>query len=376
MLRRVMGSGIVVAIIGVSGGLTATAAMPRAGTLGWRVDTVITRPKLATLLTVDAIGKRDAWAAGCAATAISKPGPGPRPSNWPLIEHFDGRAWHRMATPARLQGCIRFIRSSSPRNVWAIGWNETQQASFSAFALHLVGGRWTTAHRWGPKIVDGGLPIGAAVLGPSSVWVFFEHNIVEHDNGHAWLMTSVPGEIFLAGASADSRGGIWVAGEFSGMAYHMRVVGGAAHWFATSLAAAFPAGSQATGIFAPAPGDVWAVGSHQAQTVLRPAMAHYTAGTWHSVRLRGVFTLAGAASDGADGLWLWRGWDTTGTPPGIMRYAAGALTSVQMPVRARQRAGIFEIAAIPGTNSAWAVGAFLSNGALGASTAVIMKTGR
>jgi hypothetical protein len=212
------------------------------------------------------------------------------------------------------------------------------------------------------------------------VWVFFEHNVVEYYNGHAWLKTSVPGELFLAGASADSRGGIWVAGEFSAMAYHMRVVGGAPHWFATSIGAAFPAGAQTTGIFAPAPGDVWAVGFNQVQQhgsiVFRPAMAHYTSGTWRSVRLRGVFALAGAASDGADGLWLWRDWDTTGTPPGIMRYARGALTSVQMPVRARQRAGIFAIAAIPGTSSAWAVGAFLNNGALGASTGVIMKTGR
>jgi hypothetical protein len=47
-----------------------------------------------------------------------------------------------------------------------------------------------------------------------------------------------------------------------------------------------------------------------------------------------------------------------------------------MPIRDRQRAGILDIARIPGTDSAWAVGAFMNNGALGASTAVIMKLGR
>jgi len=99
-------------------------------------------------------------------------------------------------------------------------------------------------------------------------------------------------------------------------------------------------------------------------------------GAWHPVRLRGVKALAGAATDRQGGLWLRRDWDNIGTPPGIVHYARGTLTPVRMPVRAGQRAGILDIAAIPGTDSVWAVGAFMNNGSRGAYTAVIMKYGR
>lgn len=376
MLRGVVRTGIVVGLaaglIAMSGGISAIAAAHRGSALAWRVNAVITRPGNATLLTVDAIGRRDAWAGGCATTAISGQG-----SMVPLIEHFAGKSWHRVATPAKLiHGCVRFIRSSSRGNVWAVGWDEAAHFSFSAFALHLVRGRWTIAHRWGPKIVDGGLPVGAAVLGRSSVWVFFEDNIIKHYNGHAWVTTSIPGENFLAAASADSGGGIWVAGEFSDMAYHLRVIGGAAHWLATSFAGVLHFSGTIKGIYARTPDDVWVTGSADVKTAFRPVMAHYTGGRWRRVNLRGHFALGGATSDGPHSLWLRRDWDNTGTPPGIMRYSAGALTSVRMPVRAGQRAGVFEIAPIPGTNSAWAVGAFLNNGALGSATAVIMKTAR
>lgn len=380
MLRRLVGTGLVTLLIAASGGLTAGAAVRPATAPGWRVSKVITLPKLATLLTVDPLGKRDAWAGGCAATRIQQPGPGAPPPNWPLTEHFDGKTWSRVATPARLHGCIRFIRSSSAGNVWALGWNETAHFVFSAFALRLVRGHWTVAQRWGPRTVGGYLPIGAAVLGKSSVWVFFEHNLVEHYNGHRWLRTSIPGETFLAGVSTDSQGGIWVLGEGSENVYHLQVIAGVANWVTTSVSSAIPLSASVTGIYAQTPDDVWVLGSDQrtehGKTVFHPVAAHYVSGAWQPVGLSGVMALAGATSDGRGGLWLRRDWDNTGTPPGIVHYARAVLTPVRMPIRDRQRAGILDIARIPGTDSAWAVGAFMNNGALGASTAVIMKYGR
>ena len=205
MLRRLVGAGLVALLIAASGGLAAGAAVRPATAAGWRVSKVITLPKLATLLTVDPLGKRDAWAGGCAATRIQKPGPGGPPPNWPLTEQFNGTSWRRVATPAGLHGCIRFIRSSSPGNVWAFGWNQTARFVFSAFALRLVRGHWTVAQRWGPKTVDGYLPIGAAVLGRSNVWVFFEHNLVKHYNGHRWLTRQYPARLSWR-APAPTRG--------------------------------------------------------------------------------------------------------------------------------------------------------------------------
>jgi hypothetical protein len=380
MLRRFVGTVLLATLITASGGLAAGAAARPATAPGWRVSKVITQPRLVTLLTVDPLGKRDAWAGGCAATRVQKPGPGGPPPNLPFTEHFDGKSWRRVSTPAKLHGCIRFIRSSSPGNVWAFGWNETSHYVVSAFALHLVHGLWAVARRWGPKTVGGYLPIGAAVLGTSSVWVFFEDNLVEHYNGNGWRGTSIPGENFLAGASTDSRGGVWVLGEGSENVYHLQVTAGVTHWVSTSVSSAIPPSASVTGIYARTPGDVWVVGSSQVtrhgKTVFHPVAAHYVSGAWHSVGLRGVMALAGATSDGRGGLWLRRDWDNTGTPPGIEHYAGAKLTPVRMPIRARQRAGILDIARIPGTDSAWAVGAFMNTGALGASTAVIMKYGR
>jgi hypothetical protein len=389
MLRRLAGAGLATTLVAVSvvaaslvassGGLASAAPAAPAAAPGWRVSKVITLPKLVTLLTVDPVSKRDAWAGGCAATRIQQPGPGGPVPTRPLIEHFGGKSWHRVATPRGLGGCIGYIRSSGPGNVWAFGWNVTPKFVTSAFALRLARGHWTVAKRWGPKTIGSYLPIGAAVLSKSSVWVFFNNNLVEHYNGRSWRKTAVPGESFLQAVSTDSRGGVWVVTEGSEDVDHLQVVDGKAHWSSTSISGAIPSSGSVTGIYARTPTDVWVVGSSQVtrhgKTVFHPVAAHFTAGAWHSVGVHGILALAEATSDGHGGIWLRRDWDNTGVPPAILHYARGVLRTIRMPVRAGQRAGILDIARIPGTDSAWAVGAFMNNGALGASTGLIMKDG-
>src|SRR5215472_7517511 len=61
---------------------------------GWRINTVISVPhKAVVLVSLDPVSSGDAWAAG---TLFAEYGTALRP----LLEHWNGRSWRRVALPA------------------------------------------------------------------------------------------------------------------------------------------------------------------------------------------------------------------------------------------------------------------------------------
>jgi hypothetical protein len=106
-----------------------------------------------------------------------------------------------------------------------------------------------------------------------------------------------------------------------------------------------------------------------------PNLAHWDGHAWQPVKVSGNFILAQAVTDAHGGLWATTGWDSTGVPPHLLHLVAGHFTGVKMPRVGGRYVGVYGLAAIPGTASAWAAGTLSGLGSLGQHTAVILKNG-
>src|SRR6204780_303829 len=138
--------------------------VPPAAAVGWRVARTISARGHSVLLGgIDAVSASDAWAGG-----VSLPANGDG-NGRPLIEHWNGRAWHQVALPvkaARRLSNGQFhgtVGASSARDVWAF----SEAGSY----LRLDGTRWTfgelPGYRAGKTVI-----FTIKVFGPDDTWVF------------------------------------------------------------------------------------------------------------------------------------------------------------------------------------------------------------
>ena len=91
----------------------------------------------------------------------------------PVIEHFDGTAWHQVAQPVNTyQSFLISVSAASPTDIWAVG-GQTGGTSAPVLLEHFDGTAWTEV----PNPVlpanlgyDGWLR-GVTALGSGDVWV-------------------------------------------------------------------------------------------------------------------------------------------------------------------------------------------------------------
>jgi hypothetical protein len=85
---------------------------------------------------VVAINRNDVWAVGFVYAALEG-------GNWALTEHWDGRHWRIVRTPARGYAHAQGVDGSSGRTVWAAGfeWPRTRRG-VAPFAWHWQTNRW------------------------------------------------------------------------------------------------------------------------------------------------------------------------------------------------------------------------------------------
>ena len=139
----------------------------------------------------------------------------------PLVLHFDGRSWKRIAVPAGGSGGGSFdaIGASSARNVWAVGQRQVGSVSLP-LAEHFDGSAWHTASPTGPK---GGSLHAVVAIGAHDVWAVGERptefgtaSLGEHLTSSGWAKVATPTngdrESWLYGVTAASPTNIWAAG--------------------------------------------------------------------------------------------------------------------------------------------------------------------
>lgn len=208
-------------------------------------------------------------------------GVAPAASSGPLIEHFDGNAWTRVAVPGG--GQFSAVTAISPKDVWTFG----SFTSRTPIAEHWDGNGWTRDALPVPAGAENVALQSASADASDDLWLvgYWEgatgpplRSLVEHWDGNAWHIVSsavTNGYSTLWGVRALSPGNVWAVGAYGVTAktrVSLRTL--VQHWNGktwTRVASPDPAspGSQGArtdfslaSVDAVSADDAWAVGSY------------------------------------------------------------------------------------------------------------------
>jgi hypothetical protein len=232
------------------------------------------------LAAVAAMSASSAWAVGSAGSS--------RILSTTLIEHWNGRTWKHVPSPAPEPGCggCRFpgdtllgVAATSVRSAWAVG-----STGRGALIERWDGTRW----RWvrGPAAaLAGGILNGVAALSATGAWAVGTADgegktLIEHWNGRTWIRVPSPSPArpvagnVLTSVAATSADNAWAAGYSGNKTLIL-------HWN----------GKTWTQVPAPSPGDepeflgvaaasahsAWAVGLSGSDHTL---IVHWNGKTW------------------------------------------------------------------------------------------------
>jgi hypothetical protein len=331
---------------------------------GWRVQTVISMPgDTVQLNSVTAVSLTNAWAAGGSAASGSE-------SYQPLLEHWDGSAWHNIPLPGKVLRTLGTGQGLTVIGAW----------SASGFwAFDGLTGAWL---RRGSRGWTAGLPVAGAgdsrpvitsavVLGRSDVWAFGltvtgsgqAVPYAAHLRGRTWRLVTMPGTSGVTAASGFSRTSVWAlmgGGPRTGTVNALLRWDGR-QWNQVSLTATLASATRLYSVLAAGPDSAWTGGGTPPGTAGPPGVTALWDGSgwqvWPLSRMtlpvNAEFTLV---HDGQGGRWaaiggfgqgLWQLWRWTGGRWGL-------------PVNLKtgdSRAFLGGMALVPGTTALWAVGA-------------------
>ena len=213
---------------------------------------------------VDATGPNDVWAVG---SHIRRAGIG----TGPLIVHFDGSRWRKVAPPAGrfLDSSLTGVVAIAPDDAWIVGARVPRGSLDEApLAMHWDGTAWRTVRAPNPPGDRDDLLTAVTATGPDDVWAVGQAGerttLTMHFDGTRWLTVPSPnpsGEAraSLTGVVALAPDDVWADG--TGGAPNSGI---SEHWDGTSwtLATMQVKGQfeELAGITAQADGTVWAVG--------------------------------------------------------------------------------------------------------------------
>jgi len=342
-----------------------TAPVRAAGPGGWHVRAIISVPGDSVQLnSVAAVSPSDAWAAGgVAATGSGR--------YRPLLVHWDGSAWQRVALPARILAELGTGQGLSVIGTWRAG---------GFWAFDGLNGTWLRHRRqsWSA----GQLPVPAAgdsrpvitsavVLSRARAWAFGftvdrggqEAPYAAHLRGGTWRAVAMPGSSSVTAASGSSRTGVWAligGGPQTGTANTLLHWNGG-QWSQVSLTASLANTTRLYSVLAVSRDSAWTgAGTPAGTTGPTGVTALWNGSAWQVRRLRRMLTPAvnaefTLARDGQGGAWAAAGgfgkahWQ-------LWHYTRGQWT---LPVNLNTsgiRAFLGGMALVPGTTSMWAAG--------------------
>lgn len=178
------------------------------------------------LLGISALAPNDVWAAGWTQVLdqrIPDPDGGPTTivdHSEGLVQHWDGRAWTRVALPQPYASWgLNAVSASGPNDVWAVGSGYGDDDA--PVVLHFDGHTWTAL----PTPPYGGLYgefNDVVANGPRDVWAVGRtllddkdrgHALVMHWDGAAWTRFDTPAEGGPLTGVAKTPGGIVAVGQ-------------------------------------------------------------------------------------------------------------------------------------------------------------------
>jgi hypothetical protein len=273
---------------GTSWEKTAMAAPPPRDYPGYRKRQHHPGPTEAGFTAVATPAPGDAWAVGWE---------GP-PNDYgnvyltqPLIEHWDGQAWH-VSLSVGGQGQLTDVAAPAPHDVWAIGSrlrkHHGHPRQYQSMIEHWDGHAW---HLLTPSW----LPTGAALTmvsasSGSDVWMQAEHHsrgLLEHWDGHTWSQVAEPfgADSLVSSLASTSWTDAWAVASYSRHSHDHPI---AAHWdgnhWAITPTPHHNTDSALFDVITASPTDAWAVGaSARFHPQGRPACAWCGAGGYGNV---------------------------------------------------------------------------------------------
>lgn len=136
-------------------------------------------------------------------------------TSYPLVEHWDGNAWSRVAVPSVQYG-LDAVVAPSATDVWAFGQ--------TSVAEHWNGTSWRKVTLPAPPGVGVLAFPTAAAASPHDVWAVGyvssrhapEHSILDHWNGRSWKTVPYPGTgkySEINGIAALASNNVWAVGD-------------------------------------------------------------------------------------------------------------------------------------------------------------------
>jgi hypothetical protein len=212
----------------------------------------------AYLRAVAALSPGDVWAAGARARG-------------PLLEHWNGSAWHLSPGGPR-DGVLQALAARSPQDVWAVGTQgmmtlgpQDEEPLIERFQH----GRWRSLPARGLEWVNVNL-FAVAAVSADDAWAVGAVDLqggvpfAEHWDGSAWTAVPTSGlptsEVFLSAVAAVGPDDVWVAGS-RGFGPGERAL--LARWDGTGWSELRGPRGALNGLVALSPRDIWAVGGFQ-----------------------------------------------------------------------------------------------------------------
>jgi hypothetical protein len=328
-----------------------------------------------TLNGVSARSASDAWAVGTVGSGKEDAGIGT------LTERWNGTTWSVVASPDTLHNddVLNAVADLSPANAWAVGLVKTTGVKTGApLIVHWNGANWQTVAS--PAGFTGVLRAVSADR-PSDIWAVGDdgrgHAIAFRSDGTSWVSTTLPAANIdtLQGVKAFSPTDVWAVGSqipsgtANGRTLVMHFNGSA--WSIVPSANPDPNVDILHAVDGVSSNDLWAVGQKarsETQTGVGPGTRtlaeHWNGTRWSAVTTPNTGdedTLNGVAAAAAARVFSAGTFVQTGGAIPVDRTLGERWNGASWALDPSGNVGTTDnllrgAAAIPGTNSAWAVG--------------------
>lgn len=360
----------------------ALAAAPAAGAAGqpaaaappaWvSVPAPASAASPAALVSVAATGPADAWAVGVEGVVPQ--------TSWaymlgtPLVLHWNGRAWAKVALPGvTWKGQLLSVSASSPDDVLAVGIDQADQTH----VLRWNGRGWQPL----PAPVDAAAPLlvrGIAAGPGGTAWLAGSDAsgaVLEEWDGRAWQVVSTPVTSGAFNSVQVTASGVWVSGQSTDNDDYQAVIlhrTGATWSEVTTESLAISNGQPFSPCCAAAlqvdplsPTDIWVSGTVDNRAVPYtasplPWIGHWNGTEWDysAVDLSTSWGSDNTISAGRSGQpqWIGASNEDGSSAAKYLHFDGTSWTSVSGPVLPGDPVAVMtSTASIPGTNATWSV---------------------
>jgi hypothetical protein len=345
----------------LTGALVAAATRTASPPPRWSIAKILSEKHYDTLLTLTAVGSRDAWAFGQTS------------SGRPIAVHWNGSAW----TGSRIAGAFAppgFADATGSDNVWA-GGSECTSGSrgtgvTASYVARYNGRAWTT-RKWTTAAF---CAAALVTTGPKNGWLLGDNRAM-HFTGKRWHKILLPVLGQVTAATAVSASDIWaIGGRFNALhlsrskAFFTHYDGHA--WRTVPLphiklpkhGYLYP-----YAVAAASARNIWAAATIY-PAVTHSFLLHFTGKKWRAIPLPKPAQLLQVAPDGSGGVWAIMFRSVSGVYS-FAHYARGAWKYDAVPtaglpglVPGSASFDVYALARIPGSTSMLASGdVFYSN---------------